>query len=287
MQIEKFDKSWFGNLWRPDKEMGKFGGGQITVVGGSELFHGAPVLVLKVASRVVDMVYFSAPKSDKKMVAKIKGSLCSFIWVSRGDLDRYVEKSDVVLIGPGMMRNGQEKQGFSCDEVGEKTRRLSLRLLSKFSKKKWVVDGGSLQVLNINELPKGSLITPNKKEFNMLFGEEMIDDLPMRVKQVKKLAGKYKINILSKGVVDIVTDGERAVLVEGGNAGLTKGGTGDVLAGLVAALLVRNELILAVSVASYLVKQAGERLALRKGLMFNADDVVEEIADIWGELTKR
>jgi len=44
MKIEMFDKSWFGNLWTPDKEMGKFGGGQVTIIGGSELFHGAPGL---------------------------------------------------------------------------------------------------------------------------------------------------------------------------------------------------------------------------------------------------
>jgi hydroxyethylthiazole kinase-like uncharacterized protein yjeF len=286
MQIEKFDKSWFGSLWRPEKEMGKFGGGQITIIGGSELFHGAPVLALKVASRVVDMVYFSAPKNDKKMVAKIKGSLSSFIWVARGDLEGYVEKSDVVLVGPGMMRNKKEKQGFSCDEVGEKTRRLGLKLLSKFGDKKWVVDGGSLQVLNISEIPRGSLVTPNKKEFKMLFGEEVIENLPLRLRQVEKLSKKHGVSILVKGMVDVISNGERVVLVEGGNAGLTKGGTGDVLAGLVAALMVKNESILAAGVASYLVKRAGERLYEDRGSMFNADDVAEEVSSVWGKLTK-
>jgi len=29
MQVEKFDKSWFGNLWRPDITMEKFGGSEL------------------------------------------------------------------------------------------------------------------------------------------------------------------------------------------------------------------------------------------------------------------
>ena len=34
---------------------------QITIIGGSDLFHGAPILALKTASRIVDMVFFTSP----------------------------------------------------------------------------------------------------------------------------------------------------------------------------------------------------------------------------------
>jgi NAD(P)H-hydrate epimerase len=66
-------------------------------------------------------------------------------------------------------------------------------------------------------------------------------------------------------------------MVEGGNAGMTKGGTGDVLAGLVAALYCKNEALVAAQAGSYINKKAGEALAERVGVNFNAGDLVEEV----------
>ena len=34
--------------------------GQLTIIGGSSLFHGAPIFSLRAASRMVDMVFFIA-----------------------------------------------------------------------------------------------------------------------------------------------------------------------------------------------------------------------------------
>jgi len=65
--------------------------------------------------------------------------------------------------------------------------------------------------------------------------------------------------------------------VEGGNQGMTKGGTGDVLAGLVAALYCKNEAFLAASAASFINKKAGEDLAEKMGIYFNASDLADQI----------
>lgn len=263
----------------------KFQGGEVTLVGGSSLFHGAPIMALKVLSRMVDMVYFASPKGDKGAVERIKASLGAFIWVPREDLEEYISKSEVILIGPGMMRNSRAKDGVVCDEEGKKTRDLSLFLFNKFPEKKWVVDGGSLQVVKAEELPRQAVITPNKREFKMLFGEELMEKGDERNEQVKRISAKYKVVVVAKDETSVVSDGNEVVVVEGGSEGLTKGGTGDVLAGLISGLLVNNERVLSGAAGNFLVKRAGERLENKQGMMYNAEDLILEVARMWKEVS--
>ena len=58
---------------------------------------------------------------------------------------------------------------------------------------------------------------------------------------------------------------------------MTKGGTGDVLAGLVASLACKNDLLLSAKVGSFLNKKAGEYLFEKMGYYFNSTDLVNEI----------
>lgn len=286
MKIERFEKDWFKDSRSLQKVHDKFAFGKLTIVGGSKLFHGAPLIALKGASRIVGMVYFSSPIKDKSLAEKIKVNLLNFIWIPRKEIGEYIANSNVVLIGPGMMRNRREKDGFVCDEEGAKTKDLSLKLFADFPDKKWVVDGGTLQVIKVDDLPKGAVVTPNRKEFQMLFGEPMEEDRDKRAEQILRLAKKHKITILTKAEVSMVSDGVRVVEVLGGNDGLVKGATGDAIAGLVAGFLAQDEPVFAAAAASYLIKKAAERLAEKRGLMFNADDLVETVPLVYGEIAK-
>src|SRR5260221_8412237 len=100
-----FDKKDLPKLFKPANNSNGEDNGQVTIIGGSELFHGAPLLCLTVASRIVDMVFFASPeKSVGSIAEKLKSKLLSFIWTPWDDLEHYIEKSDTVLIGPGLMR---------------------------------------------------------------------------------------------------------------------------------------------------------------------------------------
>lgn len=262
----------------------KYSAGQVTIIGGSKLFHGAPILSLKGASRTVSMVYFSSPVEDKGVAQKIKAGLSSFVWVDRSDLDGYVAKSDAVLIGPGLMRSHVKEHGFVCDSEGEKTRRLSLDLFLKFPDKKWVVDGGTLQVVAVADIPKGAVVTPNGKEFEMMFGEKLKENIEERCEQVFRLSRGSGLIILTKDSVSIASDGKEVWKVEGGNEGLVKGGVGDVIAGLTVGFLAKNEPLYSVCAASWLVKKAAEKLAMERGFMFNADDLVDMVPEAYRDL---
>jgi hydroxyethylthiazole kinase-like uncharacterized protein yjeF len=267
--------------------------GQVTIIAGSELFHGAPLLTLTVASRIVDMVFFTSPYSPLKDIANnIKSKLFSFIWVPWGDVEKYIEKSDAILIGPGMMRYGKENlkfkvQNSKLDGTGRKTRRIVERLLHEYPHKKWVIDAGALQTMDADWIPKGAIITPNKQEFKMLFGVEFNNfNLNEMEKMVEIMAKKHECIIVLKGPITYVSDGKETIRVEGGNAGLTKGGTGDVLAGLTVALLAKNSPILAATAASYIIKMAADEMFKEVGTNYNADDVAKKIPEALWKLIK-
>jgi NAD(P)H-hydrate epimerase len=103
--MKTFEKSDLNKLYKPEKGSSGEDNGQVTIIGGSKLFHGAPLLSLKVASRIVDMVFFASSQPCMGEIAqRIKSDLFSFIWVPWDEVAQYIKKSDAVLIGPGLMR---------------------------------------------------------------------------------------------------------------------------------------------------------------------------------------
>lgn len=279
--MEKFKPQELKKLYKPAHESAGEDNGQITIIGGSSLFHGAPILSLKVASRLVDMVFFASPeKSVGRVAEQIKAHLSSFVWVPWEEVDEYLKKSDAILIGPGFMRfrseGTQEEEKLSCDEACRETKKMTEGLLQKFPDKKWVIDAGSLQVMDPTLIPEGAILTPNKKEYEILFGNL----------SPKEAAKKYKCTIVLKGPTTQVASAEKTVDVTNGNAGLTKGGTGDVQAGLTVALLSKNEAFLSASCASYLVKKAADELYQKVGTGYNADDLADFIPTSFHNLRK-
>ena len=276
----QFSTSELKALYRPDKDSSGEQNGQVTIIGGSALFHGAPILALKAASKIVDMVFFASPeKPMHDVAAHIKSELSSFIWVPFEEVEDYIKKSDAALIGPGLMRSHTEaaNQSNSKDSAFEMTRDITEKLLRKFPDKKWVIDAGSLQVMEADWVPVRAILTPNKKEYESLFGEEN----PI------ESAKKHECFIVLKGpVTHVYTPDGQDIEVRGGNAGMTKGGTGDTMAGLTVALLAKNDPKLAASSAAFLVKKAGEELAKKSDIYFNADDLADMVPEVYASYIK-
>ena len=280
MQI--FDPQELSKLYKPGHNSAKGDNGQITIIGGSSLFHGAPLFALTTASRIVDMVFLASPEPSVGRVAEqIKSKLFSFIWIPWNDLTSYIEKSDAVLIGPGMMRFGREKlqsdKVTELDKEGEGTKEITMKILKKFQDKKWVIDAGSLQTMDASWIPENSILTPNRKEYQILFGARVKEQESIRVEDVQENAKKYKCIIVLKGPTTIVASANKVVRIEGGNAGLTKGGSGDVMAGLTVALLAKNDPFLSACAGSYVTKLAADILYKKVGTNYNSDDLANEV----------
>lgn len=273
--MQQFNSDILKQLYHPSKESHKGQNGKLTIIGGSKLFHGASLWALKVSSRIVDMVFYASIEENQKLAEELKGSVYDFIFIPKGKENQYIEESDAILIGSGLPRPAGREKG------DEDTKELTESLIQQFPKKKWVLDAGSLQTIDPNifkHMNGNVLITPHHKEFQTLFGIEADE------KSVQWAADQYGINILLKGEKDIVASTTKCVEVVGGSEGMTKGGTGDVLAGLTAALACKNDLFLAAQAASYINKKAGESLAKRVGVYFNASDLVDEIPHVMKEL---
>lgn len=279
--------------------------GKLLLVGGSDLFHAASLWALTIASRVVDMVFYSSVKQNNEVVAEAKREFRNGIVVARDDLDGYAEEADVILMGPGMVRGeasshkgtsrfmalGKEEIG-SLGEInelkdeGEQSYFLTRYLMDKFAKKKWVIDAGALQMMDlewIGQVKGRVVLTPHKGEFERL--KLKIKDEELRKKmestkleeQAELFAKAYNCIVLLKGPEDVVCSRDECVVVKGGSAGMTKGGTGDVLAGLVASLACSNDLWTAAKAASYFNKKAGDSLFEKVGYYFNSSDLADEI----------
>jgi len=295
--MQEFKEEELKKLFKPARNSTKEDNGRVTIIGGSSLFHGAPILALKTASRIVDMVFFSSPEpSVGKVAEKIKSQLGSFIWVPFAEVGEYIQKSDAVLIGPGLMRYRSEIQSSKCkvknlgDKVGLETKKITETLLQQFPQKQWVIDAGSLQVMDPRFIPQNAILTPNRKEFEMLFKFKiqnakckMIIQNSKLIKSLKENSRKYNCTIVLKLAQTIVCSPERCVVIEGGNAGLTKGGTGDVLAGLTVGLAAKNPPFLAACAASFVLKKAADELYKTVGFAYNADDLSEKIPEVIGE----
>ena len=267
----------FKQLYRPSKNSHKGQNGKLTIIGGSRLFHGASLWALKTASRIVDMVFYSTVKENEELAQKLKSEIYDFIYVAREDVESYIEESDAVLIGPGLMR---EKH----------TAKITKELLFKFPKKKWIIDAGSLQRMKPEWLKKLEqvVITPHLKEFAGLFNLEVKQLESQGLEEQKDLVGQkakeYGCVIVLKGKTDIVCNPRECLLNTTGNEGMTKGGTGDVLAGLIAALSCKNDLFLASCAGVYINGLVGDRLYQKMGLFFNTSDLCEEIPGVMKKL---
>lgn len=251
-------------LPRPESHKGQ--NGRVLVIGGSELFHAAPFWAAAAASKIVDMVHFSSPYllNNELMEKRAKEQFWSGIVVPWEEVEHYIEEDDTILIGPGMTRTSGENNQTPIINIQTTTdtKIIVNYLLSKYPRKRWVVDGGALQEVDPKLLTATMIVTPNPREFEILEGKLAGTKLP-------------EVTMLVKGVVDTIVGPQAdGLLVAGGNAGMTKGGTGDVLAGVVSALYAKSPAVASCYVASLVNKRVGEKLATTKGTFFDAGEMI-------------
>ena len=144
-------------------------------------------------------------------------------------IDEDVSKYDAIGIGPGL--------GTASET------RTAIKDLLSICKKPTVIDADALNGLSIEKflttLPPGSILTPHPKEFERLFGEckndfERIDKALANAKQLT-------CTIVLKGHhTFIATAGGKGYFNSTGNAGMATAGSGDVLTGMITALLAQG-----------------------------------------------
>ena len=260
------------NMRPSESHKGDFG--RLLVIGGNETYSGAPALVAEAALRTgVDLAYVAAPEktayaisslSPDLITVKLKGEHLNPDNVSM--LESYLKKVDAVALGPGLGLHSETKKAVKM--VTDAVEKAGKPLL---------LDADGLKAFAgfKRKLGVPLVLTPHAGEYAILMGEKPPDVLKEKAVEVQKAASKLDAVILLKGSVDVVSDGKRVKLNFAGNPGMTVGGTGDVLSGIVAALLAQKADPFEAAVAGAFVNgAAGDFVFEEKGAHMVASDLV-------------
>lgn len=223
-----------------DSHKGSYG--RVLIVAGSRGMSGAAVLCGSAALRSgAGLVELAVPGEIQPIVAMANPCYMTLGLAAdehgrlREQCERHlldhVQLADVVAIGPGLGRSPAMADVVRC------ILRETVRTV--------VVDADALnalveQVEVLDERPAPTILTPHPGEFARLVGLNTEQVQRDRLNLAVQFAGRHNVVLALKGHGTIVTDGQRVFENSTGNPGMATGGTGDVLTGLVAALVAQG-----------------------------------------------
>jgi ADP-dependent NAD(P)H-hydrate dehydratase / NAD(P)H-hydrate epimerase len=267
----------------PDPAGHKGDNGIVLVVAGSVPLAGAPHYVALGAYRTgADLVHVAAPP-EAAAAARAWGPDALVHAVGRGAwltpdalpaIDALMDRCSAVVVGPGMGLHPSTLAAASLVLDAAADRGLPA-----------VVDADGLDAVDADLLARHGrrmVLTPHAREFADLAGKAATRA------NVVAYARAHGVTVLRKGAVDVVSDGQTTRECHHGHPTMTVGGTGDVLAGIVAALLAKGAPPLdAACAASYLSKAAGEVAASVRSYGATAADVAEAVPAVLVRLEAR
>jgi len=242
----------------PEAHKGDFG--RLIVIGGSEIYSGAPALVALAALRTgVDLVFVAAPEKTASSIASFSPNLITIKLEGEHLNERnletlgpHIQRSTCVAIGPGLATHSETAQAV-----------MMIMNTLKESEKPTLIDADAIKAIGRIKQRAGFpvVVTPHAGEFQVLSGQMPSGDLATRSEETRTLASTLGGTVLLKGHVDIISDGERVKFNRTGNPAMTVGGTGDVLSGVVAGLIAKGVPGFEASVAGAFINGAAGDLA--------------------------
>lgn len=268
--------------------------GSVAAAAGSLAYRGAAALCVEGALRTgAGLVYLASVEPVIQLVLTRTPECCAL--PCRTDADggilaadaaavrqRFAEKPAVLLAGPGL---------------GPSAARILNALLTADAKwKAAVLDADALNALAAGELgqfpllPTNTVLTPHPGEAARLLGCSVAQIQTDRPAAAQELAERYGCVAVLKGSGTLIAAPGREMLHNPtGNPGLARGGSGDVLAGMLAALLAQGLAPFdAAACAVWLHGAAADHCAVRTSqLTMLPHDILTDLADVVKELTGR
>lgn len=202
--------------------------GRLLIVGGETDMGGAVALAGEAALRTgAGLVSVATREENRAAILARRPELMVRATRSAADIVDLAERASAVAIGPGLGRGkwGRELLAY-CANVG----------------KPLVVDADGLNIVADGdvELPPNTVITPHPGEAGRLLGQDSAWVQAHRPAAAAALADDAKVAILKgAGTLIAQTGAVRSICVDG-NPGMATAGSGDVLTGIVGALLARG-----------------------------------------------
>ncbi len=256
-----------------DGHKGTFG--TVLVVAGSEGMLGAAILCARGALRGgAGLVRAALPGSLQApftVAVPCATTVAREAVLRRPGARDWLDGVTAVVVGPGL---GQAAPSGRL-----------LRTVLRVSARPIVLDADALNLLAPlrGTLPVAApvVLTPHPGEAARLLGSSTTAvqaDRPAAALELARRSGQIAV---LKGAGTVVTDGRRLYKNRTGNPGMATGGSGDVLAGLLGALLAQGMAPFdAACLAVHVHGRAGDRVAARLGQMgLCADDLPLAIAE--------
>jgi NAD(P)H-hydrate epimerase len=242
---------------REDSNKGTFG--RVLVISGSRGMSGAAVLSGSAALRAgAGLVRVAVPSEILPLVAV--GNPCymtapmpqdehgRFAGAAEAELLALAQANTVVAMGPGLGRSPAITALVSAVVTQV---RVPL-----------VLDADGLNALHTDRLRERRaplVMTPHPGEFSRLTGLDIPTIQSRRQELAARFAFEHGVVLVLKGSGSVVTDGRRVYINTTGNPGMATAGSGDVLTGVVAALLAQGlEPFAAAQLGVYLHGSAGD-----------------------------
>lgn len=198
------------------------------------------------------------------------------------------DRNQHVLTGSSQLDDGPDPSEYTTigigPGIGKSGETLAmLKELLPMLKKPIVIDADALNLLSenrelLNHLPKNSILTPHPKEFERL--TKKWDNDYEKLDILRAFTKKYQVVVVLKGAYSAVATPDGDVHFNStGNPGLSTGGTGDVLTGVLTALLAQGyESVEAAVLGVFAHGLAGDVAAKERGQIgMLASDVIDAL----------
>lgn len=261
---------------RRDSHKGDYG--HVLVIGGAVGFIGAPLLCAEAALRSgAGLVSLAVPKPVYPIIAR--RAIAEIMVHPQPVQASLYRKADVIALGPGLSRALAAK-------------RLVRRLVGGTHPSMVIDADGIIALRGIRTLrrPAGMVLTPHPGEMATLLGVSVRAVQSNRKDIAVKTAKRLGAVVVLKGHRTVVAspDGKVAVNTTG-NPGMATAGMGDVLTGVIAALIGQGmDLFAAAKAGVYVHGLAGDLAAMKVGQVgLTAGDVLKELPNAFKRLQKR
>ncbi len=253
--------------------------GHALLIAGSSGMAGASILAARACLRSgVGLLTIHTPVCNHDILqtavpeGMVQNDVHELYFAEPVDLDNY----QAIAIGPGI---GQEEETAlaTFDQLADCYIPA-------------VLDADAINILSshrnyLNRLPRRSILTPHIGELERLIGR--CNDSFDRLTKAKELAAYLQCYIVLKGAYStVITPEGKFYFNPTGNPGMATGGSGDVLTGIILALLAQGySQENAARLGTFVHGLAGDIACRRTGeISLTASDIIAALPEAWKEL---
>lgn len=226
--------------------------GKVAVIAGSKNMAGVAYFAACAAYRTgVGLVKIVTPECNREILQTLLPEAMLTTYTGAEEFPRVVEDTlqfaDVIVVGPGLGQSEEAKQLVSCfqDAMVKKKEMTppsvwdadALNLIAKRMEQ----DGLSTMEERVaywdTWLPERAILTPHPGELSRLLGIPVRELTGNFLTTARKISSQSKLTYVLKDAVTLVTCGTECFCNTTGNNGMAVGGSGDILCGVIAALL--------------------------------------------------